>query len=202
MKRLQIIFNVVLLIAVAFLFYLHCSTSCKKCQKNATVKAVNKNSQGIRSSIAYVELDSLNEKIFFIKNKRKELEAEQQAIETDWENSYRSLENQKNNFLKKGAAITQQEAQDFQNSLLQQQQVVDNKKQSLSQKLNEKSFKIMEDIQTKLKDYLAEYNQEKNFQYIFTTGNGLDYMVYKDSSLNITGEVIEGMNEKLKSETK
>ena len=60
----------------------------------------------------------------------------------------------------------------------------------------------MEDIQTKLKDYLAEYNQEKNFQYIFTTGNGLDYMVYKDSSLNITGEVIEGMNEKLKSETK
>ena len=35
--------------------------------------------------------------------------------------------------------------------------------------------------------------------YIFTTGTGMDYMVYKDSSMNITDDVIEGMNEKMKA---
>ena len=72
----------------------------------------------------------------------------------------------------------------------------------LSQKLNEKSFGIMEDIQKKLKEFLAEYNKNKNFMYIFTTGSGLDYIVYKDSSLNITNDVIKGMNEKMKSASK
>ena len=56
----------------------------------------------------------------------------------------------------------------------------------------------MDDIQKKLKDFLAEYNKEKNYMYILTTGTGLDYMVYKDSSLNITADVVNGMNEKLK----
>ena len=66
----------------------------------------------------------------------------------------------------------------------------------------EKSYKIMGDIQLKLKDFLAEFNQDNQYTYIFTTGNGLDYMVYKNEAYNITNEVIEGMNEKMKSEAK
>jgi outer membrane protein len=149
-------------------------------------------------SIAYVELDSLNEKISFIKEKRKELEAEQKAIESEWESGYRGLESQKNNFLKKGNAITQQMAEEFQGQLMQQQQGIDGKKQALTQKLSEKSYRFMDDIQKKLKDFLVDYNKEKKYLYILTTGTGLDYMVYKDTSLNITADVIIGMNKKLK----
>ena len=60
----------------------------------------------------------------------------------------------------------------------------------------------MDDIQKKLKSFLEEYNRERNYMYIFTTGTGLDYMVYKDSSMNITADVIEGMNEKMRSAAK
>ena len=63
--------------------------------------AAHKPVSGGHVNIAYVDLDSLNEKIHFIRDKRKELESEQKAIETEWENGYRNLENQKNNFLKK-----------------------------------------------------------------------------------------------------
>ena len=161
-----------------------------------------KDSNCNRPPIAYVELDSLNENITYIKDKRKELELEQKAIESEWEEGYKGLDAQKNNFLKKGAAITQEEAQDFQGKLLQQQQAIDGKKQTLSQKLSEKSFSFMDDIQKKLKEFLTEYNKEKKYMYILTTGTGLDYMVYKDPSLNITDEVIKGMNEKMRALTK
>lgn len=93
-------------------------------------------------------------------------------------------------------------AQQFQGQLMQEQQQIDEKKQSLSQKLSEKSYKFMDDIQKKLKDFLTDYNSQKNYSYIFTTGTGLDYMVYKDSSMNITDDVIAGMNEKMNATAK
>jgi outer membrane protein len=124
------------------------------------------------------------------------------AIEQEQENGYRGLQAQKDNFLKKGAAITEEEAQNFQGKLIDQQQKIDTRKQEQSQRLNEKSFNIMEGIQKKLKEFLTEYNKDKKYMYIFTTGSGLDYMVFKDSTLNITRDVIKGMNEKMKSESK
>ncbi len=200
MKNFSLVLNIILLMAVAYLFYYEFSG--KKTQAVVAKLSGNHNlgdSNGHRPPLAYVELDSLNEKITFIKERRKELEAEMKAIEQDQENGYRGLQAQKDNFLKKGAAITEEEAQVFQNKLIDQQQKIDARKQELSQKLNEKSFGIMEGIQTKLKQFLADYNKDKKYMYIFTTGTGLDYMVYKDSTLNITNDVIKGMNEKMKA---
>lgn len=203
MKNISLGLNVVLFVAVGYLYFVHFSKSDNKVlNKKSTVKVSKISDPVSGATIAYVDLDSLNEKITFIKTTRKSLEAEQQSIEAEWENAYRNLEAQKNNFLKKGNAITQSEAEQFQGSLMQQQQVVDERKQSRTQKLNEKSYKFLEDIQKKLKEYLSDYNQESKFTYIFSTGNGLDYMVYKDSSLNITDDVVKGMNEILETEKK
>ena len=197
MKNFSLVLSIVLLAAVIFLYakVFRSSLNETTITKNIVKESTGGNSS--KSGIAYVELDSLNEKISYIKARRKELEAEQKAIETEWQNGYRGLENRKNEFLKRGNSITQQEAEKFQGELMQQQQQVDAKKQNSSQNLSEKSYKLMDDIQKKLKDFLNEYNQNKKYQYILTTGTGLDYMLYKDSTFNITADVIKGMNEKM-----
>lgn len=196
MNKTPLYLNIILILAVGVLFYLHFSDKSKGSKKNEAVSVAKSDPSGI--SIAYLDLDSLNEKVSYIKKKRKDLESEQLSIETEWENGYRNLENQKNNFLKRGNAITQEEAQKFQASLISQQQQVDGKKQSQLQKLNEKSVSLMDNIQKQLKGFLEEYNKEKKYTYILTTGGGLDYIIHKDSSLNITEDVIKGMNEKMK----
>ena len=203
MKNLSLVLNVVLLAAVGYLYYDH--FSAKKNGKLPPKDAAGttwKDSVCQHPLIAYVELDSLNENITFIKNKRKELESQQKNIEAEWENGYKSLEAQKNNFLKKGASITQDEAEKFQSQLLAQQQQIDGKKQSLTQALSEESFKFMDGIQKRLKAFLIDYNKDKKYMYILTTGTGMDYMVYKDLSLNITDDVIKGMNKEIKSDLK
>ena len=200
MKHFSTVLSVVLLLAVAFLYY-HEFSGKKPMVAKVAKSGEAKNEAIAPALIAYVELDSLNEKISFIKEKRKELESEQRAIETEWENGYRGLENQKNAFLRKGDAITQQMAEEFQNDLIQQQQTIDQKKQGLTQKLSEKIYKFMESIQKDLKDILIDYNKIKNYQYILTTTTG-DYMVFKDSTLNITADVVNGMNEKIKKGNK
>ena len=101
MKNLSILLNVVLIVAVGFLYYFQFAGK-KECQKKTRQFSSScKPASGSAPSIAFVDLDSLNEKISYIRNNRKALEAEQQAIEKEWENSYQNLENKKNNFLKK-----------------------------------------------------------------------------------------------------
>lgn len=197
MKNVSLALNVILLAAVIGLYIKVFSGG--KSSDAGPVQAAKAAvaTAGGPAPIAYVELDSLNDRIDYLKTRRTELEGEQRAIESEWQNGYRGLENRKNEFLKKGNSITQQEAEQFQNELYAAQQQIDNKKQTLTSKLSEKSYKFMEDIQKKLKDFLAEYNKDKNYQYILTIGTGQDYMLYKDSSFNITEDVIKGMNEKL-----
>ncbi len=199
MKNLSLVLNAVLLIAVAVLYFLHFSSGKKNAAPvKKSVPVVTSSNGTSVPMIAYVELDSLNERIVAIKSKRTELETEQKAIEAEWENGYRGLENQKNNFLKRGDAITQEEAAKMQESLLRQQEAIDRKKANLAQKLAEKSIKSMEHIQDELKSFLEEYNKDKRFSYILTSGSSFDFMVYKDSTLDITEDVISGMNERMK----
>jgi outer membrane protein len=196
MKNFSLVLNIVLLAAVTFLYVKIFSGS--KSSKLAGSSHLKDSSVNValanENAIAFVELDSLYEKITMVKNRREDLEKEQKAIETEFRSGYSGLQNRANEFQKKGAAITQQEAEKFQRELAQEQQQIDAKKQNQTQSLTEKSYKFMDEIQTKLKSFLSEYNKEKKYKYILTTGSGMDYMLYKDESANITNAVIMGMN--------
>lgn len=201
MKQFSIVLNVVLILAVAFLYYLQFTPAKKgKLATGATHYNSWKDTTTGRKRmlVAYVELDSLYNNVAFIKERKKELEAEQKMIASEYEDSYRSLTAERDNFLKKGNAITQKEAEEFQEKLGQKQQEVEQAKQAKGQKLAEKGARIMDDMQKKLKAFMLEYNKERKYTYILATGVGLDYLFYKDSTLNITSDIVKGLNEKMK----
>jgi outer membrane protein len=203
MKNLSLILNVALLIAVGVLYYLHFSGKKTAVAQTKIITPGSSIQPSSRALIAYVDLDSLNANIAVIKTKRKELEGQQRAIETEWENGMRGLQAKKNDFIKKyNNSITQEQAQQFEGELYQGQQKVEERKQAATQELTEKSYKFLEDMQKKLKEFLAAYNKDKNYTYIFTVSSGQDYMAYRDSALNITSDVIVGMNQKLNTGSK
>ena len=194
MKHFSTALNIFLLVAIGVLYYFHFSGGHPF--KNRTAdndKPFCFSGKGM--SIAYVDMDSVYTNVSFIKQKQDALSAEQKRIEAGLENRYRQLEAAKDNFIKKGgASITQEQAQQFQQMYLQEQQQIEDDKQQQSSIFGEKSAKAMEDIQTKVKDFLNDYNQGKKYTYIFETGTGLNYMLYKDSTLNITQDIVTGLN--------
>lgn len=197
MKQFSTVLNIVLIAAVAVLYFFHFSDSKKIKSSPILAAATSKDSCPLGHVIAYVELDSLNNNVGYIKTRKKELETEQDAIAKEYENAYHELEAEKNNFLKKGNAITQNEAEEFQSKLMQKQQQVEATKQSKGQTLAAKGARVMEDMQRKLKDFLTDYNKDRKYSYIFAVGTGLDYMLFKDSAQNITSEIVKGLNEKM-----
>ena len=204
MKQFSFVVNIFLIAAVAVLYYLHFDSNQKLAAEGKTTNNYKqKDSCGDKIPIvAYVELDSLNNNVTFIKLRKKELEAEQKVIAHDYETSYRALTIERDEFLKKGNAITQQEAETFQAKLGQRQQEIETVKQTKAQRLAEKGAKIMEDMQGKVRTFMKEYNKNKNYSYILATGTGLDYLFFKDSTLNITNDVIRGLNAQMKEPLK
>jgi outer membrane protein len=201
-KNILIGLNVLLLGAVGFLYYKTYSGGGSKKSSTGNYVKSDKDSNCNKAHIAYVELDSMYEHITYIKQKRTAMEAKQKSIETEWQNGMSALKNKQENFMKKGASITQQEAEQMQNYLLGEQQKIEARKQNQAQALSEESFKFTEGLQKDLKDFLEEYNKQKNYMYILTTGTGLDYLVYKNPALNITDDVIKGMNAKMNAKAK
>lgn len=199
MNKFSFALNILLLAAVGYLYYYNFSgTKSGAILPNAAVAAKLNDSNLTQLKVAYVELDSLNENLVYFKQRRKELEQQQKQIETEYTNGYKELEAKQNNFRQKNPNATPEEVQNISAVLTKDQQDIETKKQTQTQGLNQKSFDLMESIQKKLKQFLADYNKQKKYQFILTTGSGLDYLIYKDTTLNITGDVIKGMNEIMK----
>jgi outer membrane protein len=199
MNKFSLVLNILLLAAVGYLYYYNFSgTKSGAIIPNAAVAAKITDSNLTHLKIAYVELDSLNENLVYFKQRRKELEQQQKQIETEITNDYKELEAKQNNFVQKNPNASPEEVQNIRALLSKGQQDIETKKQNQTQVLNQKSFDLMESIQKKLKQFLADYNKQKKYQFILTTGSGLDYLIYKDTTLNITSDVIKGMNEIMK----
>jgi outer membrane protein len=202
MKQFSLILNIILLLAVGFLYYLHFSGNRRNIKNPDGTPAKPGSCAAISIPvIAYVDQDSLSNNVTFIKNKKDELESEQKDIQNDYENAYRVLEKQKDDFLKKGNAITQQEADQFQAGLMKSQQEIETDKQNRTQILAAKNAKFLEEMQGRMKGFLDGYNKQKKYTYILATGTGLDYLFYKDSTLNITQDIVNGLNAQIKTDT-
>lgn len=194
MKNASSILNVVLLIAVAVLFYLHFFLA----KKSEPVKIAS----GVTSSvptgdfrIAYFEMDSINNSYAKVKDVKKELSKEEERINnelTSLQKTYndRIIQYQsqpKNN-------MTSVESEKANRDILQLQDRIRSKKQELDQKFQDLYMRKMQEVKVQVEDYLKEYNKAKGYSYILAYEPG--FIFYRDSAYNITDDLVKGLNER------
>jgi outer membrane protein len=76
---------------------------------------------------------------------------------------------------------------------MQGQQSLETRKQSLAEQLVKERDEFNEEIHSLLDSFLTEYNKTKGYDYILTyTRSG--QIMFADKRLDITQDVIEGMN--------
>jgi len=150
-------------------------------------------------SIAYVELDSIIEHYSMTKDLTGELEVKMKKMESDLSNRERKLQANLNDFQNKAtkgletrsrlAEMEQQLAVENQNLM----QLAERYRMEMAEEHSVMQRKIIQSIM----DYLKEYNKEKGYKYIL--GNAFDAKIlYADPSLNITADVLRGLNAQYK----
>jgi outer membrane protein len=188
----QKILNIILAAAVAILLFLQLRNIGPS---TASVKSTDSTSN---LKIAYVDLDSIQEKYTFYKEKTQEFEKKKEAADRDLNNAFQKIEAERLAFAKRGESITQAEYENFQRSYQGKMQNLEQQKMVMENNIAGEGVKTMEDLKSRINEFLKEYNKTKGYSYIFSYSSSLNVLFYKDSAYNITNEVVAGLNDSYK----
>ncbi len=192
MKHVSLGLNIVLVAAVAVLFYLHFSGKKSVAAQTMDTKSIPSGN----SRIAYFEIDSIQTQFEYYKEIQKGLEAKDQEV-TKQLNALKSAFATKYQDLQRNAqSLTQAELASRQQELQQMDKTYTSKEHMLTSELQEESIRKRQDVQKKIKEFLEEYNKTKGYTYIFS--NLPDLLYYKDTAYDITNDVVKGLNQKYK----
>ncbi|MFN5642757.1 MAG: OmpH family outer membrane protein [Sphingobacteriales bacterium] len=191
MKNFQNIAIVILAILVTILFYVQFSGTSSKSVSSA--KSVSGN-EAKELKIAYVDIDSIQANYEFYKAKSAEFEKKKENADRQLNGSFQKIEGERAAFAQRGNSITQAEYESFQRDYTTKMQNLENQKRVMEGQIQEEGFKMMEDFRKRINDFLIEYNKKKGYTYIYTDGGGINFLFYKDSTQNITKEVVDGLN--------
>ncbi len=193
MKNLSIGLNVVLAIAVAVLYYFHFKSP------NAGAKPAAMNLKDMH--IAYINTDTLLEHYDFFVKTKNELKAEEEKNSASINSQAASLQHEYEDAQAKVASMTATQAQFTQENLQKKQQALLQRKEELQDEYGKKLQDMNDMLANKIHDYLKTYNKEKQFDYILGYQKGSGILFAKDE-LDVTPDVLKGMNEAYSKEKK
>jgi outer membrane protein len=194
MKNILPVITAVLAVLVGVLFYLHFKNHSQI--DKISDKVTKQDTMANRPlKIAYVDLDSIQEKYEYYRTKMSEFEKKKENADRELNSSFQKIENERVAFVQRGNAITQVEAESFQRDYTRKMQNLENQKRVMENQIQEDGIKTMEELRKRINDFLEEYNKTQGYSYIFSYSAGLNVLFYKDPVYNITDEVVAGLNE-------
>ncbi len=191
MKKLSLVLNVVLLVAVGVLYFLHFSGGNKM-----TSSVVNQPAEvGEMGKIAYVNFDTLMLNYQYYIDLKDQLFEKKNNIEAELSTKMKSFERkviESQDKVKKGL-VTRYQAADMEKSLREEEQKLMQLKQQLEYQLMEEEQVMNRKLQHSIVDYLKEFNKKNGFSYVLSNTFG-GPLLFTDSNLNVTTSVLNGIN--------
>lgn len=146
-------------------------------------------------NIAYFKIDSVlaNWELYF--NVQEKLSAKQQELETDFESRSQSFMKRVEDaqYKMQRGLVTRAEAEQLQQQLAQEEQNLSGLQNNYAMQLQEEGIVKNRQMIDKIEQFLETYNKDKGYDYIFSYSFGGN-LLYGDDALDITDEVIKGIN--------
>ncbi|MBA4166134.1 MAG: OmpH family outer membrane protein [Chitinophagaceae bacterium] len=194
MKNISTYLSLLALVLIGVLFYLHFSPP--KNDHEHIAKPAGNESAHFR--IAYFDIDSLqNNYQYFkdvsgqIKKKEGDITAQLSSLQDSYQKRIKELQ-------AKSSTMTQTEGEAAQREYTQMQQKYQQRQMAMEQDLKKIQIDMMTDVRNKIENYLKEYNKQHGYAFILSYEPGF-MLYYKDSTYDITNDVIAGLNEEYKN---
>lgn len=190
MKNILLITNIILLVLVGYLYYLHFKN------KGKVVRAIKKTEAIVnedKANVAYIDLDSLQNNYGYYQKIKAEFEQKQSKANDEITNMQKRFQSRAMQLQQKAATMDQKEQQSAMEEINKMQQDLQTRKQNIDNDLYNYNSQMKEDILNRIQNFLKDYNRNGKYSYIFSYEPG--FMFYKDSTLNITNDVIRGLNQ-------
>lgn len=144
-------------------------------------------------SLAYVNSDSLAANYLYFEEVNGKLEAKRAKFEKEFANRATGLQRQIEDFQKTASNMTIAQGRAVEEDLTRKQQNLQQYQQSLTQELLKEEAKLNKELYEKVASFLSNYGKENGLDFIFKHSTGGEIW-YVNSALDVTNEVIEGLN--------
>ena len=191
MKNLSSVLNVVLLAAVAVLFYLVLGGKTEPVEEAKVVTLAPKDSEKL--SVAYVNMDSLQVYYNYYKQLLEEFQVDAKKAEKALLKKQGVFQENVKLFEEKASTMTQQEFEYYRNDLEQTRQKMMADQQEVERGLMAKEQELMLIMKVEVDSVIAMIKDESHLDFVFTypLGSGL---LYADDSHDLTPLVTEKLN--------
>ena len=148
-------------------------------------------------SIVYIQMDSLIAGYDMANDLRTELEAKVADIQGDLNKQQRAFESDANEFQTKvqKCLLTQSQAELQNRQLNERLQALQNEGQIKQNEIAEEQAVLLNKVFDAVQTYLTEYNKTHNYALILTTSAASSTVIVGNPSLDITNDVLIGLNE-------
>lgn len=219
-KNLSLILNVVLIIAVAYLYFVHFSG--KKAAESATEPTTSTADTVVRqvptdslissvpvvdltglptNNTVYLNVDTLYNNYEYYKKVKADLERRGKKLTAEIESRGKALEAELQKYRAKGETMTQEEYQMAQQDLMQKEQAIMQYRDEEAEKLAYEEQRLLENLNNTVLKFIKTNYKDKGYQFILGYTKGGTIM-YANDSLDITKSVINGLNEEYNKKKK
>lgn len=188
MKNGLYIVNGILLLAVGVLFYLFFTE--KKNSSTIVHSKVWSDTSRTPTRIAYFEWDSIENQKFY-KEMQDELNRKKEEVDSRKVKLGQVYQQRLDSYNKK--EMSQVESERATQDMRDLEQSLRGQADKMDQELNDYIMRKKVEFNDRIRNFLKEYNQDRRFSYIIANEPG--FIFYRDSTYNITGDVIAGLSQ-------
>ena len=191
------------LVALAcILLFSQCTSGKAEGQEKTTAAPATGEVTGLK--IAYVEVDTLLARYNFCIDLNEAMLKKSENVRLTLNQKANALNREKQEFQKKvdnNAFLSQDRAQQEYNRLMKLEQDLQELSGKLQQGLVDDNMKNTILFRDSINSFMKVYNKTHGYSLILSNTNG-DNLLYADSALNITKEIVDGFNARYSSSKK
>lgn len=191
MKNVLLIVNVVLILLIGFLYVKVYSKETAQPVKSGLALDKQDSLSG-NGKIAYIDLDSLQAHYSYYQKIKTDFEKKQTSANNEITSMQKRFQNRTGQLQQQAATMTPDQQEKAMREINKMQQDFQSRQESLDKELFDYNTKMKDDILNRIEEYLKEYNKDGRYSYIFSYEPG--FMFYRDTALNITQDVVNGLN--------
>jgi outer membrane protein len=198
MKNLSVILNAILFVALIVLYFLFFKSQKSNSSDENSTGSVKPNVM-VKGGIVYINIDSVLNNYDMYIDIQTELQSKLKVSEDQLANQEKTFRKEADDFQYKvdRQLVTRSEADEIQQRLMKKQQDLYQLQQELQTKLAEEQQVAQRKVLNSIMEYLKGLEANKDYQFVLGTTFGGN-VLYANENLNISHEVVKGINEKYK----
>lgn len=177
-----------------------CNQNAKTGANNASDSTVSPSSTTAKEEkIVYINSDSLSEKYVYFKDIRAKLEGKVKKAQSDLQAKGQAFQREVAEYQQKAGSMSASERQATEEKLARKQDELGRLDQNASASIQQDESAEFNNVYNAITEYLKKHAKENGYTLVLTYSKTNPTVLYADSKLDITNDVIDALNKEYSS---